>query len=450
MKRTLLVLALCATGCTRSTERCRVTPLELDFGELPSASGTHQRVVQVTNPSDVDRTLTLSPMSFPFSVDSDVPLPLRAHSGAQLAVRFTPIDGLLHLDELHVSSDDGACDLSVPVRALGSGSIQVSPETIDFTLGAGEEQTKEVVIQNSHRIQSLVFMRWVTPQSGSFNVGFPSVELAVPAGGSVSVPITARAEGWTRVDAEFSIVAPSGRASHVALSITPSSPQLEITPLAFDIPNVGLDLASQPPAFAERTVRVRNTGNSGNPSAPPLRILNEAAPLLGDPDELEVTRPSTPLDLAEGESAELTVRLVPMFPGQRTWGFHIATDHFQPVLVRLNALAQVLPPCELRVEPTGVLELQDAADGGLEGMVTFTNTGPERCVVDNLRLQAGTSPQFAIVWPTSAQVELQPGREQRVLIAGPKDAGVGTIGAFGFHVFRPNSDNEWLELRVGP
>jgi hypothetical protein len=92
------------------------------------------------------------------------------------------------------------------------------------------------------------------------------------------------------------------------------------------------------------------------------------------------------------------------------------------------------------------LLLEDKGDGGLEGVVTFTNPSSEYCVVDNLRFSFATPSQFAMIGGEFSQGEIAPGNQHRVTIAGPKsDAGI--VGAFGFHVFSANSRVEWIDVR---
>lgn len=439
--------ALVLLGCRpQSIEPCRIAPLELDFGEVQARPGAvYERFVTVTNPSSVDRFVIAEPLAFPFAAPEG-PVLVKARSEALISIRFAAVDGLLHHEELILSSTDERCEFTVPLRALGSGLVRVRPEELEFTLGAGEVETKEVHLENTRRTPATVQLQWLTDAQFPFPLTFGPEPLTLPPGGSSSLPITAAPLGWDRVTAELRIFSP-GQEVSVLVTLTPSSPRLEVSPLSIDIPVVGVDRDSQPPAFAERTIQVRNTGSSGNPTAPPLWLVAND-PFFGNPDELHVTTPPLPLGLAEGESAELKVRVIPRFAGEKSFGVLISTDRFGPTQVRVSARAEVLPPCALRTEPVGVLELADALDGGLEGSVNFINEGTERCVVDNLRLREGTTAELVITGPRERQLEIPAGREHRVGIAGPKRVDAGIVGAFGFHVFRANGDDEWLELRA--
>ena len=171
-------------------------------------------------------------------------------------------------------------------------------------------------------------------------------------------------------------------------------------------------------------------------------------PFFGNPGELHISTPPLPIALAEGDSAEITVRVIPRAAGEKNFGVMVTTDRFGPTQVRLSTVAEYLPPCSLEVSPAGALELRDAADGGVEGRVTFTNLGTTRCTVDHLRLNEAAAQQFTVLNGGATQMDIPGERARNVLIAGPKPVDAGVVGAFGFHVFQQGRVDQWIELRT--
>jgi hypothetical protein len=435
--------ALLLISC-KSEVPCTITAEPLDFGEVEVGDFEDRRLV-VLNSSDVDREVTAVPLAFPFNVRPFETLKLQAHSEEPWVVRFAPDDGLLHLDEL-VLEGGGQCDFSLPLRGLGGGTITVNPEKLEFTLGANQRVAKEVLIRNSRRTPTTVTLSWsiLSGPATALSQGTPAA-IEIPAGGVIPVPIIATPPSWDPVRAILSINGGPKRLE-VSVTISPSSPRLEVTPRMIDVPQIGFDLISQPRGFAERTFRLRNVGTSGDPNAPRLQLVSSIG-VFGNPDEVEVSWPPLPSGLAEGESTELTVRMTPLSLGQKTYAVSLKTEPLAFEQVQINTRANALPACAVESQPADVLQLADMGDGGLEGVVTFVNTSSEFCVVDNPRFSLGTPEGFAMIEGAFSQGEIAPGNDHHVRIAGPKSADAGTIGKFGFHVFSPNSDVHWIELR---
>ncbi len=443
-KEFVVLYALVLLGC-KSSAPCTVDAESLDFGEVEVGSGGAQRRIVVTNPSDEDREVTAVPLDRPFGVFPLDRLGLQAHSEEAWTVGFGPDDGLLHLDEL-ILQGGGSCDFTLPLKGLGSGTLSVSPELLEFTVGAGQRVEKEVLLRNTRRTPMTVTLSWsfrAGPKE-ALSFGTPAT-LEIPAGGLVSVPIIASPPGWETVRAALMINTGS-TFMRVEVTITPSSPLVEVSPQMVSVPQIGFDVVSQPRGFAERVFRVRNSATSGDPRAPHLQIVSSFV-VFGVPAEVEVTWPPLPDGLAEGESAEVRVRMTPFSPGPKTYGVNLRLDPVGVQRVEINTQANALPPCAVQATPADVLLLEDKGDGGLEGVVTFTNTSSEYCVVDDPRFSPATPSQFAMIEGAFAQGEIAPGNEHRVTIAGPKSVDAGTIGSFGFHVFSPNSNVEWIDLR---
>ena len=181
-------------------------------------NAVHERIVTVANPSSMDRVLLAGPLSFPFSTITTTLL-AKARSTVTIPVLFGSTDGLLHLDELVIDGGED-CEFTVPVRALGSGLIRASPESLEFTLGAGEVATKAVLIENTRRTATDVRLEWFTVGGSPPPLSAGTSWVTLPDGGSISIPITAAPLAWERVSAQLRLTSP-GQSSSVAVLITP-------------------------------------------------------------------------------------------------------------------------------------------------------------------------------------------------------------------------------------
>jgi hypothetical protein len=102
------------------------------------------------------------------------------------------------------------------------------------------------------------------------------------------------------------------------------------------------------------------------------------------------------------------------------------------------------------VAPPSVAHLSWIPDAGSFGQVSFTNAGTTACVLDDVRLARVFEPDFRITDGGVAQVELAPGAVHVVTVEGPAPGGFGSSGALLFHVFNPNADQQFIELRLTP
>jgi hypothetical protein len=135
------------------------------------------------------------------------------------------------------------------------------------------------------------------------------------------------------------------------------------------------------------------------------------------------------------------VRLLPLSPGPKEFRVQLFfNDPDRPVTeMMIKATAESMPACSMTVQPMTNLQLAPVSDGGIEGSVTFTNTGATPCIVDEARLNTGAIRGFTIVSGEAPQVEVQPGDSYVVTIAGPRPVTPLRIGALEFHIFNSNS-----------
>lgn len=438
--RAMVLLSGLAMGCS-GAQPCTVEPGGIDFGEVEVTTGrSGAKRVKLRNPSSGERVCVLAPVSDQFTTDLSGEIRIPPFSSRDLMAFFAPADGRLHQGSLEFHSSDGGCEVSVQLKGLGSGQLEMDTQPLEFVLAPGEEESREVFIRNSRRTPTAISVG-VTPGAPDvFSVTPTDVE--VPAFGSVAVTVKAKARLWAQEQTAL-IVSSRTQQLNRLLAVTPSSPTLEISPLAFTLRRVGVR------HFAERTFVISNAGKPSGGAAQALSIMGVQL-TGGDPREASIL----PLErsyLSEGQSVELNVRVDVAQPGPRTFAFFINSvpGFTGPREVTLSTIAEVLPPCSMQVEPASPLQLQEVSDGGVEGRVTFTNIGTSFCVVDNLRLSAFASPGYT---PSGAtQVEVAAGSSHVVTIAGPRlQTQSGKIGELRFHIFRDGGVDEGIELRSPP
>lgn len=433
-------ILLMLVGCAKpESPRCSTEPASIDFGEVEVSSTGSAARFTLRNDLATEQRLTVLPLSPPFEMRPlEQNLFLPAHASMPIGLFFRPVDGLLHHEELVISSDDGACKVTVPLRGLGSGVMRANVSGLEFVLNRGETQTREVFIENGRRVPLSLNFDAIGPISLSLPEG-----RQVPAGGSLRVQVTARMETWQRLSGQVRVFS-AFEALRIPIDLIPTSPRIEVTPTVIDIPTVAMDLTSAPKGFVDRTIRVRNAGASGDPNVPALSIEGLFLELSSSLDDIEVSGPNA--ILGENQSALFTIRVTPKSLGPRSFEFHLKSN-VDTTTVSLTTRSVLLPPCQMEVLPADRIALQALADGGLEGMVNLTNSGATDCTVDGVRLTSWTPSGFSIRGVPSEQFGMRPQEQRQFTITGPQQRpDAGEIGAFGFHVFQTGSDIRWLAL----
>jgi hypothetical protein len=324
------------------------------------------------------------------------------------------------------------------LRGLGSGVLRANESSLEFVLSKGETQTREVFIENGRRVPLNLDVNAMGPITVSLPEG-----RQVAAGGSLRVQVTARMETWQRLSGQVNVFS-AFESIRIPIDLIPTSPRVEVTPAVIDIPTVAMDLTSAPKGFVDRTIRVRNAGASGDPNVPALNIEGLFLERSSASDDIEVSGPNA--ILSENQSALFTLRVTPKSLGPRSFEFHLKSN-VDTATVSLTTRSVLLPPCQMEVLPSDRIALQALADGGLEGMVSLTNSGDTDCTIDGVRLTSWTPTGFSISGVPSDQFGMRPQEQRQFTITGPQQRpDAGEIGAFGFHVFQTRSDIRWLAL----
>lgn len=433
----------------------RAFPAALDFGEIDAFTSATGKV-RITNLSSSRITLQRAALAPPWSSPSlQQSSLLNPGESRFFDVSFQPSDGLLHFAALELTGP-GSCQVKVPLRGLGAGTLSADPPSLDFGVVApGQAKTLPLRLTNTRRVPvtvaGLVLLAagGADGGAGAFSANLPGT-VVVPALGSVSWPVTAAPSSGDFFSGTVAGSAtPAGLVS-VPLQVVGGEPRARLeSPSVMAM--VGFTPGSLPPSFSERAVALHNDAPAGDATVLRLQLpfFQVEAVDGGIAGELEVPMENWFFGgIPGGRSASLSVRVRPATLGPRHFRVTLFTnDPLQPEqVVTLEATAVTLPACTLQVSPPSLLTLTGSADAGSSGVVTFTNIGATRCVLDDVRL--ASSMDFVISDGGVSQIELAPGETHAVVLSGPYPS--PNHGVLGFHVFNANSARQFISVQVAP
>lgn len=441
----------------------RVTPSELDFGEVASFSPVtppapeHRRSLEIFNDSNLTRTVQSSvpPDSFTLHPQIDTtPSELLPGESLVVWVQFLPDDALVHEGSIEVSGGPD-CIAAIALSGLGSGSFRFEPASLDFGfVEPGQEKTLEVRLVNSRRDVTLPVesLSIVEQPVGVFSTDLTPFEL--PPSTSRTFFVTARPPTDEKFIGRLDYIAPLGEYAlrRIGLSVVGGAPKGEVSPTSIQVPIVGFSAGSMPASYSDRTVRLRNVSTTGRSPEARLGIVGQQLKLeaLNGSPPAELKLVAYPFaGLQPGEEGEVLLRLTPTSVGPRSYRVTLVTnDPVQPELVlTYDANVEELPRCEYRVQPENELFLAATPDGGSSGAVSIVNQGSTRCVVDDVRLSAATPSAFRLV-NGEAQLVVEAGQTAAITIDGPGPS--ASAGELVFHVFNANSVQRSITLRPPP
>lgn len=422
--RTWLLLAALGLGACQcgdeglqSTKaRLEVTPLELDFHEVPvgelRALGLE---LKNSGNSPLSLSFTLTSSSAELSRGSELPTSLAASQVLSVSILYQPTNLGLDRGQISLSTDTGQDPISVPVRGVGvQGAIAVDsgaescggqPGSASFgAVRPGQTAERTIKLRASGAVSVQVLS--VSMETGSA----PELDF-VP----LSLPATL-APG-----AELGLVAryrpTDGGADQGALIITtdaPSSPSIRV-PLcgtgvapALCARPVPLDLGAVPPGrTATGTLTLESCGLE------PLELsalgLSSDAAHPSDPAFTLGAAPALPLSLAPGQTTTVEVRFLAGAPRgpQNAW-IEATSNALGAAVSDFPVVAHTASPCGLSVEPPALEYFGVAAGTTAQKTVLVANAGEAACVLSGLALTS-TSGSFHLPAPPITPDTIAPG-----------------------------------------
>ena len=377
-----VTVALAGTGVAPALT---VTPPALAFGTLIQGQTTNRTVTLGNTGSATCNVTGLAKTgSSDFSFGSGAPVPPFAITpGSTIAVplSYTPSNVGADAGNLAVGSDDPV-NPTVNVALSGTGNpvpaiinLSLGPATLAFgSVRVGQSATLSATLGNTGGATGAVSVLGVTGTDFALGGGAPATPVAVPPGGSVTVPVT---YGPTAVGNGIgSLTATTDDPNHptltVALTGNGVQSHIGVTPVAVDFGVLNLG------SSATRSVTITNDGGA---SLVVTAVTLTAGAELG----LAAGNPAVPFALAAGQSATITVQYAPTDIGADAGTLDIGSDapNAGHVAVSLGGAGQ-LPPQVPQVSATPVaLDFGDVRVGQSGTLsVTVNNTGAADANVD--------------------------------------------------------------------
>ena len=202
----------------------------------------------------------------------DVDLPLPANSQRAVEVQFFTNDARLHNGTIELTAGPD-CNASITLRGLGSGTVTLEPEQVDFgLLASNDSKSLEVRLHNTRRTSVQVFALQLQERSPTttFTAMLPALPMTLQPLSSQTFTVTASPPTDLTFDAEL-IVATNFGVARTFLRVVGGQPIAEVSPASFDVPLAPFEPWTRSPAWIQRDFRVRNASSGPRPpqTAPP-------------------------------------------------------------------------------------------------------------------------------------------------------------------------------------
>ncbi len=271
--------------------------------------------------------------------------------------------------------------------------------------------------------------------------------VTVPAFGSATVPVRF-APGAIGVRNTTMTLTIGTAASIVSLRGSGGGPDIDVRPASLTFGRVAFFGGNTPRHV--RKVQVLNVGTNGTTQPDERLFLGtaRAAPYVelrgvdGGVASPEFTAQLSPgstyrdadgLEARAGQFVSVDVGLTPTGPGAREAMLVVKSSDVDEPEVRVPVSANVvaLPPCNLRVTPSGQLQFGAlTAQVPTSRQLIFENLSPtDVCLLSDLAIEAGSHPAFALRAGPVAEKELLPGARWAVEVTALTQGGAagGTI-----------------------
>lgn len=411
---------------------------DIDFGEIDVDTTAISRI-NVTNRMPFEIVLAVN-ASAPFTAQP-ASMTLAPGAGQLLDVRATPTAPLpaasaVVLSDLGVV---GGCTAQVTVSVHGGGRLTFD-ESVDFGMVDPGQSSDRVLRFTNTTSRALSVSGFGLPAGTPFS-GAPTGSLVVPPQSAVDVPLRANVTANGVFTSTLSFLAPGGPRT-VVLQVIGAHPVASLSSQRVDFERVGF--FSSGVSFADRRVRLTNSGVSGAEAntqlrlMPPFFTVETVQGPAGAPElQLDSSQMSNPI--AAGASAIIPLHFEPTQFGARQWRVTLFTNEPGRPSQTFDVVANVvgLPACSVTTTPLAqdglVLTLTDG--GSARGTITLRNTSAVDCIVDDVRLDESTPMDwFALEQGEVTQVTLPPGAAHAVLLRADPVALGRVRGELRYHV----------------
>jgi hypothetical protein len=412
----------------------------LDFGDV--AIGSERELsLSLQNPRDEAVEVSVSSAASPFRQIAPAGGRLTVPARGQLAVRFgfRPTVVAPFLSSLVVKPAPTCPDATVRLVGAGiSDGLRVTPDPVDFGFAPPASTVRRTVsVQNA------------TSRALTLELVWSSTEFPGPAQLTVSPFTTTPFEAPFRPAALGArrgslVVRGDGLTATTQLRGVGGGPDIDPRPtrLAFGrVPLFPANTPTQTRRLQVWNVGTRASGQSaerlflGDGGAPPFVVL-EGLDGGAAPPEFSVRLASMPPysaadGLEAGRFVTVEVQLAPTAVGRLEAQVHVPSNDLDEPQTRVPVTAEVvpLPPCSLRVEPSGQLQFGNLTPGvSVVRSVVFENLSTragDTCLLSALEVTPDSHPAFALRTATTAERELAPGERWTVEVQATSP-GMGT------------------------
>ncbi len=393
-------------GLQSTKAHLEVTPLELDFHEVPvgelRALGLE---LKNSGNSPLSLSFVLTSSSAELSRGSELPSALAASQVLSVSVLYQPTNLGLDRGQIVLTTDTGQDPIPVALRGIGvEGAVVVDsgaqtcagqPGSVSFgAVRPGQTEERTIMLRASGAVPVQI-LSVATEAGGSPELDFVPLSLptSLAPGAELSVvaryrPVDGGADGGALIITTDAAASPSIR---VPLCGTGVAPALCARP-------VPLDLGAVPPGrTATGTLTLESCGLE--PLDLTALALSSDAGHLSDAAFTIGQSPNLPATLAPGQTTTVEVRFTGGAPRgpQNAW-LRAASSALGSAISYFPIVAHTASPCGLSVEPP-VLEYFGVAAGMTsQKTVLVANTGEAACVLSSLVLTS-TSGAFHLPAP---------------------------------------------------
>lgn len=426
-----------------------VTPPILDFGAV-AVGEREARTLTVTNEGGLTEGVVLKPLptgsSFEVSSLGGAGNVVFIDPGgsAEIPVSFAPriANPAGEVALLELAPCEACATQTVELRGVGADSLLVAEPSgcLEFgEVSPGTSVTKSILLRNLGARAEQVLDAHLADAAAPF-AHSGSYPVALEGGGAVELPVTFAPT--TLANAKTDLVVSTSARSALSLRLcvrgTGGGPDISVQPAALDFGQVAVGVPRR------RRVLVTNRG-LGGPAGGLLEV--RAARIVGAGAPFSVVFPA-PLQIPIGGATSIEVEFAPVAEGAETATLELDTNDLDlpTVSVPLSGRGRVVSPCQIEARPEGTLAFGRLAVGLTATLEwSLRNTGTDDCLVDGIRLRAGSAPAFSLPTPPSELV-LAPGERFRSTVSFAPTEEASSAGDLDYRVSNPTRPDRSIAL----
>lgn len=420
----------------------------VDFGKV-AVHALRTLEVTLTNPERTPAEVILGAVQgddpLDFTADPTGSIAVSPGATVSVALTFTPPRIGPHGAFVEVQP----CPTCAPERLMlvGEGiqaALVVDPADLDFGFVApGTTAVRTVTVTNLGTSPATLRdarMSATTDPTFAVTAPDPALPLTLDEGDSATFEVTFLPQQLDSRTGRFEVVVdgvPAQPLLVVPLKGYGGGPDIDASPSPLAFPRTGVNTA------VTKQISLRNVGFDPNGTMP--LVIDRLALEGPNAQEFSFSQP-TKLEVPAGDSATVYVTFEPWGDRRREATLLVYSNDPDeaPLRVPLAGTGLELGPCQFQVLP----EVVDfgAVSVGSRARLAFgvRNVGPDPCNFRNIRLSAGTPPEFALA-PVSSRI-IEPGDQLLVPVEFEPTSPAGYSGLVEFDTSSPTQPQAQVPL----